>query len=420
MAKLTLDTITSSFASTTLFNTNFATILAELDGKVLYRNNTSGEANQMENDLDMNSNSILNANAINVTTLTVNGTPLTASTATTTTASAVTYDDSASVHTAVDVQEALDELGNASLATVQTSATDATAARLMAVGAFGLGATTAPVLADLKSLVAGGLYSVGGGALNLPPNMSNGTAYVGKWTTGGASESQSVLAIDVSNDAIWLTNYDGYDGQTWSAWQRIDPQGFGIGTDTATVITDADALRISGKYRTGSTWTGSVFPGTVGENQGTLEHNAYSAQYGTQVYKDINTEEGTWTRQLDNGTWSTWQPVYTGANLNPNVFGGVGASDYIAVGWAQSATSARFILPTSGLTSPSSISIASTFSVLKGPSIVGGGGGISSFTMSSPSNKATVIEATGLSGLVVGEILQLYSDTAASKITVDF
>jgi hypothetical protein len=89
MAKLTLDTITSSFASTTLFNTNFATILAELDGKVLYRNNTSGEANQMENDLDMNSNSILNAVIP---------------------AASMTYDNTTSGLTATTVQAAIDEL----------------------------------------------------------------------------------------------------------------------------------------------------------------------------------------------------------------------------------------------------------------------------------------------------------------------
>jgi len=66
MAKVTLNDLTSNFGSQTLHNTNNATIETELNDKVLYRDNPSGEANQMENDLDMNSNRILNlVDAIN-------------------------------------------------------------------------------------------------------------------------------------------------------------------------------------------------------------------------------------------------------------------------------------------------------------------------------------------------------------------
>lgn len=71
--KITLDTITSSFASTSLFNTNFAAIKSELDDKVLYRNNPTGEANQMLNDLDMNSNDILNAATVNADNVLIQG-----------------------------------------------------------------------------------------------------------------------------------------------------------------------------------------------------------------------------------------------------------------------------------------------------------------------------------------------------------
>lgn len=60
MAKITLDNIASGYASTTKINNNNDAIEAELNDKVLYRNNPSGEANQMENELDMNSNRIIN------------------------------------------------------------------------------------------------------------------------------------------------------------------------------------------------------------------------------------------------------------------------------------------------------------------------------------------------------------------------
>lgn len=57
--KLTLPAITNSFPSTET-NSNFDAIEQELQNKVLYRDNPTGEPNQMENTLDMNSNRIIN------------------------------------------------------------------------------------------------------------------------------------------------------------------------------------------------------------------------------------------------------------------------------------------------------------------------------------------------------------------------
>ena len=78
MAKITLPTIASGFASNTEFNTAFDAVEAEFQNKVLYRNNTSGETNTMSNALDMNSIAINNAAGITCTTITVDGTDLTA------------------------------------------------------------------------------------------------------------------------------------------------------------------------------------------------------------------------------------------------------------------------------------------------------------------------------------------------------
>lgn len=80
MAKITLDTITSSYASTSLFQSNFSAIATELNDKVLYRVNPTGEANQMMNNLDMNSNDILNIQTLEVDTLSVDGTFITPNT----------------------------------------------------------------------------------------------------------------------------------------------------------------------------------------------------------------------------------------------------------------------------------------------------------------------------------------------------
>ena len=66
MAKLTLPTISSGYATTTQLNNAFDAIETELQNKVLYRDNPAGEPNVMEQDLDMNGNLILNASGIEV------------------------------------------------------------------------------------------------------------------------------------------------------------------------------------------------------------------------------------------------------------------------------------------------------------------------------------------------------------------
>ena len=66
MAKITLPTISSGYATTTQLNNAFDAIETELQNKVLYRDNPVGEPNVMEQDLDMNGNSILNVSDIEV------------------------------------------------------------------------------------------------------------------------------------------------------------------------------------------------------------------------------------------------------------------------------------------------------------------------------------------------------------------
>lgn len=73
MAKVTLSDITAGYASVSALNASFNAIEDEFNNNVLYRNNPSGEPNQMENDLDLNGNDILNAGGLSATSLTVNG-----------------------------------------------------------------------------------------------------------------------------------------------------------------------------------------------------------------------------------------------------------------------------------------------------------------------------------------------------------
>jgi len=75
MAKIVLDNITSGY-NLSKINDNFGKIAQELQDKVLYRDNPEGEPNQFVNDVDLNSNDLLNVNALQVQTFTVGGAPL--------------------------------------------------------------------------------------------------------------------------------------------------------------------------------------------------------------------------------------------------------------------------------------------------------------------------------------------------------
>jgi hypothetical protein len=66
MAKISISNISSGFASTTAINNAFDAVENELNNKVLYRDNPSGEPNQMRNDLDMNGNTLLNVGSVEV------------------------------------------------------------------------------------------------------------------------------------------------------------------------------------------------------------------------------------------------------------------------------------------------------------------------------------------------------------------
>ncbi|NDB59176.1 hypothetical protein EB001_12090 [bacterium] len=66
MAKISLPTISSGYATTTQLNNAFDAIETEFQDKVLYRDNPTGEPNVMEQDLDMNSNKLTNVAGIEV------------------------------------------------------------------------------------------------------------------------------------------------------------------------------------------------------------------------------------------------------------------------------------------------------------------------------------------------------------------
>lgn len=68
MNKIVLDDLPSGFNRSRI-DSDFTKIEQEFQDKVLYRNNPTGEPNQMESDLDLNSNDLLNVGNLDTTTL---------------------------------------------------------------------------------------------------------------------------------------------------------------------------------------------------------------------------------------------------------------------------------------------------------------------------------------------------------------
>ena len=73
MAKITIDDILTQFASSQSINSRFQQIEDDLNNKVLYRNNPTGEPNYMVSDFDMANNDLLNGGTVNVTDLFIGG-----------------------------------------------------------------------------------------------------------------------------------------------------------------------------------------------------------------------------------------------------------------------------------------------------------------------------------------------------------
>jgi len=73
MTKITLTNHSNGTFNQSAHNNNNALLEEALNNKVLYRDNPTGTANQMLNDLDMNSNDILNTQSMHTQELIHNG-----------------------------------------------------------------------------------------------------------------------------------------------------------------------------------------------------------------------------------------------------------------------------------------------------------------------------------------------------------
>lgn len=91
----------------------------------------------------------------------------------------------------------------------------------------------------------------------------------------------------------------------------------GFAKETTEQITNADTTLTGGRYYTPSTWTGSVFPGTQGLNQGYLDVVPWGGSGELlQKWTSINPAYGEFTRLRNAGVWQPWNGYTSGSNSN--------------------------------------------------------------------------------------------------------
>ncbi len=116
--------------------------------------------------------------------------------------------------------------------------------------------------------------------------------------------------------------------------------------------------------------------------------------------------------------WSWWVPIYTGANLNPNVFSVDGFTDFVAQGYANGTTSAHILLHLNNLAPPNSITVTNTFTVNRADGVEVASG-IVPVLHSVSSAKLAVLTMNLTTPVTVGDVLTLRATSSASKIKVN-
>jgi hypothetical protein len=252
VAKFTINDITSGYASTTALNTAFNAIESEFQNKVLYRNNPSGEPNTMENDLDFNSNDILNVGTANVTSIVVNGIDLTAQVA-----AAQTAATNAAASATAAATSATSASGSASSAS--TSATTATTQASAASTSATAAASSETAAASSATAAAASETAAASSASSASTSASNASTSETNAASSASSASSAQSAAESARDAT-LAAYDNFDDRYLGA-KSADP----------TVDNDGDAL-VAGmlyfnttdeamKVYTGSAWVAAYVSG---------------------------------------------------------------------------------------------------------------------------------------------------------------
>ncbi|MEK5235475.1 tail fiber protein [Paenibacillus sp. FSL L8-0470] len=206
-------------------------------------------------------------------------------------------------------------------------------------GGTDAGVTTPEFIAMLKNMGAHspeGGYWVGRGDWSYAYNVHITDTGLGKIHLAGAvvevigsllSDNYTIRittpttnAVDAdtnSSEFIYVNNGVGY----YPAWRKslnsANTSGlFGVGQ----TVGNANTLVHNGSYVVTASWTGSLWAGTDGSNQGYLTHTSWNADnsYAMQTFIPINATDvnrtGMWYRRKLAGVWGTWSRTYSAEN----------------------------------------------------------------------------------------------------------
>lgn len=261
MAKYTPNPVTSGY-SLERINTNFTDIATELNDKVAYRDNPIGEPNQMENDLDMNSNDILNAGVIQATSVSVGGQDPIAEAAASAAAAAVSETNAATSET--------------NAATSETNAAASAAAALVSENNASTSETNAAAsaaAADVAKIEWQGQWLIGTAyALNDAVEDLNSSyiciqANTGNQPTVGGDAFWDVLAQKGADGAGTVVSVVGGTGVTVDATDPSNPIVNADNNGVVTSITGGTGITVSGT---------AAVPIVTADNNGTVTSVATS------------------------------------------------------------------------------------------------------------------------------------------------
>ena len=209
-----------------------------------------------------------------------------------------------------EIKEEVNDLGSASTATVQTSATDDTADRLMAVGAFGLGLPNIiPTGVDLNDYVTQGFYNINDvtGISNLPPGGVGSLVVLNYAAPPTVRTTQNFYSVDGS-----IYSRSGV-GTTWTDWVELYHTG-NTGTaatkDTGTLDTevplnsDLGSASLVDAIGSGDLYGRDSILGTVSETAGVptgaiIESGSNSDGYWSQFADGTQIETVFISEELD-------------------------------------------------------------------------------------------------------------------------
>ena len=449
MAKITLDTITSSFASTSLFNTNFTAIKDELNNKVLYRDNPTGEANQMLNDLDMNSNDILNASSVNADVIVLNGTQITPTGTTSLPAPGLTYDNSTSGLTASNVQDAIDEV-DSTLDTVEIQQAQGQnyGKNLIINGDFSVWQRGTSQTTDgygsadrAQSFATGSAMSITQQAFTLgQTDVPNNPKYF--FRDAVTSVAGAGNGVTTGQNIEDVTKTSGKE-VTLSFWAKADAakniateffQNFGTGGSPSASVTGigstTHSLTTSWQKFTTTVTIPSVSGKTLGSNNNNYLRLIFWFEAGSDFDARTNSlgqQSGTFdiaNVQLEFGDTATeFEYVHPADQLARcqryfEILGQGTAANFLGVGHAENSTSGQTpIFFTEKRAIPSfTVSDVTGFSLARqaSPAIS------TNVTIdSNGSNKSARLLVTVASGLTAGECVSTYSTTGAAYVSID-